>query len=141
MNQPQKLAEELNKEFPNPKLEAIGKFSCCVLTLMWYLGIDESDIDAIMTVASLIDSKVIDNECLVYWFPTFKALTGRELKEVSETPITTIKKIKGKAIVKFQNGSQYHWGGVEKGKVVFDPKGNSKTIAEGKPVLIKVLKF
>lgn len=141
MNQPQKLAEELNKEFSNPKLEAIGKFSCCVLTLMWYLGIDQSDIDAIMTVASLIDSKVIDDECLVYWFPTVKALTGRDLKDVSETPITTIKKIKGKAIVKFQNGSQYHWGGVENGKVVFDPKGNSKTIAEGKPVLIKVLKF
>ncbi len=141
MNQPQILAEELNKVFPNPKLEAIGKFSCCVLTLMWYLGIDQSDIDAIKTVASLIDTRALDGECTVYWFPAVEALTGRKLKNVSEQPITSIKKIKGKAIVKFQNGSQFHWGGVENGKVVFDSRGKSKTIAEGKPVLIKVLEF
>lgn len=141
MNQPQILAENLNKVFPNPKLEAIGKFACCALTLMWYLGIDQSDTDAIMTVASLIDRKALDGECTVYWFPAVEALTGRELKSVSEEPITSIRKIKGKAIVKFQNGSQFHWGGVENGKVVFDSRGKSKTIAEGKPVLIKVLKF
>lgn len=141
MNQPQKLAEELNKVFPNPKLEAIGKFSCCALTLMWYLGIDQSDTDAIMTVASLIDIKALDGECTVYWFLAVEALTGRKLKNVSEQSITSIKKIKGKAIVKFQNGSQFHWGGVENGKVVFDSRGHSKTIAEGKPVLIKVLEF
>lgn len=141
MNQPQKLAEDLNKVFPNPKMQAIGEFACCVLTLMWYLGIEQSDIDAIMTVASLMDKKIIDKECLVYWFPTVEALTGRQLKNVSEKPITTIKGIKGKAIVKFKNGSQYHWGGVSNGKVVFDSKGKSKTIAEGKPVLIKVLEF
>ena len=141
MKNPQLLAEELNKHFPNPKLEAIGKFSCCILTLMWYLGIDQSDTDAIMTVSNLIDSRVLDGECLVYWFPAVEVLTGRKLKNVSEQPITSIKKIKGKAIEKFQNGSQFHWGGVENGKVVFDSRGKSKTIAEGKPVLIKVLEF
>lgn len=141
MKSPQLLAEELNKVFPNPKLKAIGDFACCILTLMWYLGIDESDTDAIMTVAELIDKGVLNGECLVYWFPAVEALTGRKLKSVTEEPITSIKKIKGKAIVKFKNGSQFHWGGVENGKVVFDSRGNSKTIAEGKPVLIKVLKF
>ena len=58
MKQPQKLALELNEIFPNPKLKAIGDFACCCLTLMWYLDLDFTDIDAIKTVAGLINKKV-----------------------------------------------------------------------------------
>ena len=146
MKQPQKLALELNDLFPNSKLKSIGDFACCCLTLFWYLDLDMSDIDAIQTVAKLINKKVnneicLDNECIVHWFPIVEALTGRKLKSVSEKQITTLRSIKGKAIVKFGNGEKTHWGGVKNGKVVFDSLGSSKTIAEGKPLLIKVLEF
>ena len=146
MKQPQKLALELNSLFPNEKLKSIGDFACCCFTLIWYLDLDMTDIDAIQTVAKLINKKVnneicLDSECTVHWFPIVKALTGRELKNVSEKTITSLKGIKGKAIVKFGNGDKRHWGGVKNGKVVFDSHGSSKTIAEGKPILIKVLEF
>lgn len=141
MKNPQTVAENLAKVFPNPKLKAIGDFACCCFTLMWYLGIDQSDADAIITVGNLIDQKALDGECTVYWFPVVKALTGRELESVTEEKITSIKKIKGKAIVKYMNGTQPHWVGVLNGKIVFNSRVYSKTIEQGKPVLIKVLKF
>ena len=144
MKQPQALALELNQLFPNPKIKAIGDFACCCFTLIWYLDIDFSDIDAIMTVAKLINKKIdneicLDNECTVHWYPIIKALTGRKLISISEKTVTSLKDIKGKAIVKFKNGEKIHWGGVKNKKVVFDSLGSSKTIEEGKPVLIKVL--
>ena len=146
MKQPQKLALELNEIFPNSKMRAIGDYACCCLTLMWYLDLDMSDIDAIITVAGLINKKVnndicLDDECTVHWYPLVKALTGRDLESVSEQAITSIKGIKGKAIVKFKNGNKYHWGGVKNGRVVYDSLGSSVTIAQGQPVLIKVLKI
>ena len=146
MKQPQKLALELNEIFPNPKLKAIGDFACCCLTLMWYLDLDFSDIDAIKTVAGLINKKInneicLDDECTVHWYPIIKALTGQEVESVSEKTISTLKGIKGKAIVKFGNGEKRHWGGVKNGKVVFDSLGASKTIAQGKPLLIKIIKI
>lgn len=144
MKQPQKLALELNEIFPNPKLKAIGDFACCCLTLMWYLDLDFSDIDAIKIVAGLINKKInneicLDDECTVHWYPIIKALTGQEVESVSEKTISSLKGIKGKAIVKFGNGEKRHWGGVKNGKVVFDSLGSSKTIAEGKPLLIKII--
>ena len=146
MKQPQKLALELNEQFPNPKMKSIGDFACCCFTLFWYLDLDFTDIEAIQTVAKLINKKVnneicLDDECTVHWYPIIKALTGRDLLEVSEQTITSLKGIKGKTIVKFSNGEKKHWGGVKNGKVVFDSLGSSKTIAEGKPILIKVIKI
>ena len=146
MKQPQKLALELNEIFPNPKLKAIGDFACCCLTLFWYLDLDFTDIDAIKTVAGLINKKVnneicLDDECTVHWYPIIKALTGQEVESISEVTISSLKGIKGKAIVKFGNGEKRHWGGVKNGKVVFDSLGSSKTIAEGKPILIKIIKL
>lgn len=146
MKQPQKLALELNELFPNPKLKSIGDFACCCFTLIWYLDLDMSDIDAIQTVARLINKKVnneicLDDECTVHWFPIIRALTGRELESISEQSITSLKGIKDKAIVKFKNEETGHWGGVKNGKVVFDSLGSSNTIAKGKPVAIKILKI
>ena len=115
--------------FPNEKLKAIGDFACCCLTLFWYLDLDMSDIDAIQTVARLINKKVnneicLDDECTVHWYPIIKALTGQELESISEKTIISIKGIKGKAIVKFKNNGKVHWGGVKNGKVVFDSLGS-----------------
>ena len=146
MKNPQSLAIELNRQFPNSKMKAIGDFACCCFTLFWYLGLDFTDIEAIQTVGKLINKKVdndicLDEECTVHWFPIIKALTGREVESISEKTITRLNGIKGKAIVKFGNGNNKHWGGVKNGVVVFDSLGKSKTIAEGKPELIKVIKI
>lgn len=146
MKYPQKLAIELNEIFANPKLKAIGEFACCCFTLFWYLDLDFTDIDAIKVVGGLINKKVnnevcLDDECTVHWYPIIKALTGQEVESISEKNIISIKGIKGKAIVKFKNNGKVHWGGVKNGKVVFDSLGSSKTIAEGIPVLIKVIKI
>ena len=141
MKNPQTLAEELYKHFPTPKLKAIKDYACCAFSLIYWLGIDCSDVDAIMLVSDLMKHNALDPDCTVYWSECIKQLTGREMKSLEKVQIKDIKKIKERTIVKFSNGGYSHWVGVEGGKVVFDPKGNSKTIAEGKPVLIKVLKF
>ena len=108
MKQPQKLALELNEQFPNPKMKSIGDFACCCFTLFWYLDLDFTDIEAIQTVGKLINKKVndeicIDDECTVHWFPIIKALTGQEVESIFEKTILTLRGIKGKAIVKFKN--------------------------------------
>lgn len=146
MKQPQKLALELNEQFPNSKMKAIGDFACCCFTLFWYLDLDFTDIEAIQTVAKLINKKVnneicLDDECTVHWYPIIKALIGRDVESISEQTISSLKGIKGKTIVKFGNGEKKHWGGVKNGRVVFDSLGSSKTIAEGKPELIKIIKI
>ena len=146
MKNPQSLAIELNNQFPNPKMKAIGDFACCCFTLFWYLDFGFTDVEAIQMVGRLINKKVdneicLDEECTVHWFPIIKDLTGREVESVSEKTITTLRGIKGKAIVKFGNGNKKHWGGVKNGVVVFDSLGRSRTIAEGKPELIKVIKI
>ena len=36
----------------------IKDYACCAFSLIWYLGLDPSDVDAIMLVSDLMDSKV-----------------------------------------------------------------------------------
>lgn len=59
MKCPQDLATELYKHFPNEKLKMIKDYACCAFSLIWYLGLDPSDVDAIMLVSDLMDSKEI----------------------------------------------------------------------------------
>ena len=50
MKNPQSLAEELYKHFHDQKLKAIKDYACCAFSLIYWLGIDCSDVDAIMLV-------------------------------------------------------------------------------------------
>lgn len=141
MKHPQTLAEELYPHFPTPKLKSIKDYACCAFTLLWWLGIDCEDIDAIMTVSDLIKSHALDEDCTVYWGACIKQLTGRELESLDKVPITSIKKIKERTIVRFMRGKVGHWVGVENGKIVFNSLAYSKCVEEGKPTEARIIKL
>ncbi len=141
MNHPQTLAEELYKHFPTPKLKSIKEYACCAFTLLWWLGIDCDDTTAIMTVSDLIKNHALDEDCTVYWAESIRQLTGREMQSLDKVQITSIKKIKERTIVRFMNGKNGHWVGVENGKVVFNSLSYSKCVAEGKPTEARIIKI
>lgn len=141
MNHPQSLAEELYKHFPTPKLKSIKEYACCAFTLLWWLGIDCSDTDAIITVSDLMDHHALDADCTVYWGECIRQLTGRTMESLEKVPITSIKKIKERTIVRFTRGKSGHWVGVENGKVVFNSLEKSLCVSEGKPTEMRVIKI
>lgn len=141
MKNPQTLAEELYKHFPTPKLKSIKEYACCAFTLLWWLGIDCDDTTAIMTVSDLIKSHALDEDCTVYWAECIRQLTGREMESLEKVPITSIKKIKEKTIVKYANDKTEHWVGVQDGKIVFNSKAYSVTVEKGKPAEMRVIKI
>lgn len=141
MKHPQTLAEELYKHFPTPKLKAIKDYACCAFTLIWWLGIDCSDVDAIMLVSDLMNHNALDVDCTVIWSLCIKQLTGREMESLEKIQIKDIKKIKERTIVKFSNGGYSHWVGVEGGKVVFNSLKYSNCVAKGKPTEARIIKI
>ena len=141
MKNPQTLAEELYKHFPTPKLRSIRDSACCAFALMWWLGIDCSDIEAIMTVSDLIKSHALDEDCTVIWSLCIKQLTGREMESLEKRKIKTIKNIKEKTIVKYTRGSYSHWVVVEQGNVVFNSLAASRCVNEGQPTEARIIKI
>lgn len=145
MKHPQTLAEELYKLFPNPDLEIIKKNACCAFVLQWVLGIEQDDIDAIITVQNMRKKGVIKSDCVVKWYEAVPYLCGRPLKEVKFTDITTIKNIKKRTIVLYAKEGNAkgvgHWVGVENGKIKCNPLEYSVNVAEGKPVEMRELIF
>lgn len=141
MKNPQTLAEELYKHFPTAKLKSIKEYACCAFCLIWWLGLDPSDIDAILLVSDLMKEHALDEDCTVYWGECIKKLTGRELDILEKKKITTIKNIKEKTIVKYMRGNIGHWVGVENGKVVFNSLAFSRCVAEGKPTECRIIKI
>lgn len=141
MKAPQTLAEELYKHFPNLNLKSIKENACCIFSLMYWLGIDTTDIEAIMIVDNLIKSKALDPDCTVYWAECIKQLTGREMESLEKVQIKDLKKIKEKTIVKFSNGGYSHWVVCENGKVVFNSMQYSNCVAKGKPTEARIIKI
>ena len=141
MKNPQTLAEELYKHFPTPKLKAIKDYACCAFTLIWWLGIDCSDVDAIMLVSDLMKHNALDVDCTVIWSLCIKQITGREMESLEKVQIKDIKKIKERTIVKFSNGGYSHWVGVEGGKVFFNSLKYSNCVANGKPTEARIIKI
>lgn len=141
MKNPQTLAEELYKHFPNEKLKAIKDYACCAFCLIWWLDLEPQDIDAIMLVSDLMKSNALDKDCTVFWAECIRQLTGRELLSIEKKKITSIKNIKDKTIVKYTRGNYSHWVGVENGKVVFNSLKFSKCVAEGVPTECRIIKL
>ena len=141
MKNPQSLAEELFKHFHDPKLKAIKDYACCAFSLIYWLGIDCSDIDAIMLVSDLMNHKALDPDCTVYWAECIRQLTGREMESLEKVQIKDLKKIKEKTIVKFSNGGYSHWVVAENGKVIFNSLKYSKCVSEGKPTEARIIKI
>ena len=141
MKNPQSLAEELFKHFHDPKLKAIKDYACCAFSLIYWLGIDCSDVDAIMLVSDLMKHNALDVDCTVYWAECIKQLTGREMESLEKVQIKDLKKIKEKTIVKFTNGKYSHWVVVENGKVVFNSLQYSNCVENGKPTEARIIKI
>ena len=141
MKNPQSLAEELYKHFPTPKLKAIKDYACCAFSLIYWLGIDCEDVDAVMLVSDLMKHNALDVDCTVIWSLCIKQLTGREMLSLEKKSITTIKNIKEKTIVKFTNGKFSHWVVAENGKVIFNSLKYSKCVSEGKPTEVRIIKI
>jgi hypothetical protein len=141
MKNPQSLAEELYKHFHDQKLKAIKDYACCAFSLIYWLGIDCSDVDAVMLVSDLMKHNALDPDCTVYWAECIKQLTGREMESLEKVQIKDLKKIKEKTIVKFSNGGYSHWVVAENGKVVFNSLKYSKCVSDGKPTEARIIKI
>ena len=141
MKNPQSLAEELFKHFHDPKLKAIKDYACCAFSLIYWLGIDCEDVDAIMLVSDLMNHKALDVDCTVYWAECIKQLTGREMESLEKVQIKDLKKIKEKTIVKFTNGKYSHWVVVENGKIVFNSLKYSNCVENGKATEARIIKI
>ena len=133
MNHPQSYAEKIYQQFPTVKLKSIKDYGCCAFVLLWCLGYEPEDIEAILTLGRMIDKKVIDVDCTVYWSPASEYVSGRKIN-VEKIAITTIKGIKERTPVMFSYNGKSHWVGVENGKIAFNPLENSVCVNKGKPV-------
>lgn len=140
MKNPQSLAEELYRQFPNLKLESIMANACCAFTMMWCMELDLDDTEAIMTVGKMIDAGVIDGDCTVYWDKVSRYLSGRGCSIV-KAEIEDITKIKERTPVRYDYKGKSHWVGVENGKVMFNSLKSSNCVSKGKPTQARFLTF
>ena len=149
MKHPQTLAEKIYQQFPSAKLKTVKDNSCCVLTFMWCMGYEPDDIDAILTVGRMLDKGVIDVDCCVYWNKVSLFLTGRGC-DIEKVNIKSIDKIKERTPVYYERTytdeggavrKKGHWVGVENGSIGFNSLEESLTVAYGKPVTMRVIKF
>lgn len=137
---PQTYAEELNEVFPNSKLTAISKYGCCAFVLLWCLGIEpDHDIDAIKTVARLMDKGAITDTCTVKWAEAIKALSGRSLKKIEFVDTKVISNIQERTPVRYDWNGKCHWVGVENGKIAFNPLRYSYCVEKGAPASKRVI--
>jgi hypothetical protein len=134
MKSPQSLAEEL---YAIPLAE-IADFGCCAFVLIWCLGLEISDIDAIKKVADGMKRGVLDLDCTVKWYE-FASFLGRPIKSVEFKQIDDIKGIKERTPVRYDYNGKSHWVGVEKGKIAFNSLKNSVCVKYGKPTTARIL--
>lgn len=141
MTHPQTLAQRLYNHFPTTNLKQIKANGCCAFVLLWCMGIEPEDIDAIMTVDNMIKADVIKPNCIVKWFESVRFLTGRELVKVDFAKINTIHNIKERTPVYFQKNPEKegHWVGVENGEIKFNPLKRSVNVEEGRPTEARFL--
>lgn len=145
MKYPQTLASNLASQFPNADMKMIADNACCAFVVLWCLGIDPDDIEAIQTVQRMRLHNVIQSDCTVKWYDVVKYMTGRELKGLEKIKIKTLKGIKERTpvLMACEGNAEGvgHWVGVEKGKIKFNPKFYSKNVEEGRPVEMRKLIF
>ena len=145
MKHPQDLAKELNQYFPNESLKKIADNACCIFVLMWCMGLDPDDVEAVMMAQLLRDKKVVSDDCVVYWYKAVPYLCGKELESIEFKKIKSLKEIKKRTpVLMALDGNAEgvgHWVGVEKGKIKFNPKKYSINVEKGKPVEARILKI
>lgn len=141
MKCPQTVAKEFELVFSNANLEMIAKYGCCAFVLLWVLGIEPDDIEAIKTVQRMREHKVIGLDCTVNWSKSIEYLTGRKLKSIEFKEIKSISNIEERTPVRYNFNGISHWVGVEKGKVAFNPLVRSITVERGLPTQARIIKI
>ena len=139
MKHPQSLAEQLYYHFATENLKNIKDYGCCIFVLLWCLGIEPEDTDAIMLVDDLITQGDIKKDCTVLWAKAIKALTGREMKSIDFLEVKHIEAIKERTPVRYDYQKKSHWVGVENGKIAFNPLKQSRCVEFGKATTQRVI--
>lgn len=140
MKNPQTLCRTLQTKLSAERLETIYKYGCCAFVLLWCLGIEPEDIQAIELVSDMIDAKVIEKDCTVHWAEAVKFLMGRDVK-VDFKDIKDILSIKDRTPVRYDYKGKGHWVGVERGMIAFNPLDYSLCVDKGRPVTARIIKL
>lgn len=140
MKYPQTLAREFCSVISPARLETIGKSGCCAFVLLWCLGIEPDNMEAIELVNDMINAGVIEKDCTVHWVEAVKFLTGRDIT-VEFKNIKDILSIKDRTPVRYDYKGQGHWVGVERGMIAFNPLKQSNCVDKGVPVTARIIKL
>lgn len=140
MKYPQTLAREFCSVISPARLETIGKYGCCAFVLLWCLGIEPDNMEAIELVNDMINAGVIEKDCTVHWVEAVKFLTGRDIT-VEFKNIKNILSIKDRTPVRYDYKGQGHWVGVERGMIAFNPLKQSNCVDKGVPVTARIIKL
>ena len=140
MKYPQTLAREFCSVISPARLETIGKCGCCAFVLLWCLGIEPDNMEAIELVNDMINAGVIEKDCTVHWVEAVKFLTGRDIT-VEFKNIKDILSIKDRTPVRYDYKGQGHWVGVERGMIAFNPLKQSNCVDKGVPVTARIIKL
>ncbi len=140
MKYPQTLAREFCSIISPARLETIGKYGCCAFVLLWCLGIEPDNMEAIELVNDMINAGVIEKDCTVHWVEAVKFLTGRDIT-VEFKNIKDILSIKDRTPVRYDYKGQGHWVGVERGMIAFNPLKQSNCVDKGVPVTARIIKL
>ena len=140
MKYPQTLAREFCSVISPARLETIGKYGCCAFVLLWCLGIEPDNMEAIELVNDMINAGVIEKDCTVHWAEAVKFLTGRDIT-VEFKNIKNILSIKDRTPVRYDYKGQGHWVGVERGMIAFNPLKQSNCVDKGVPVTARIIKL
>ena len=108
--------------------------------LLWCLGIEPDDLEAIELVNDMINAGVIEKDCTVHWAEAVKFLTGREIS-VQFKDIKDILSIKDRTPVRYDYKGNGHWVGVERGMIAFNPLKQSNCVDKGRPVTARIIKL
>lgn len=140
MKNPQSLAIEIKDTIKPEHLESIGRYGCCAFVLLWCLGIEPDDIEAIKTVNSMISAKVIEDDCTVKWADAVYYLTGRKIT-VEFKDIKDLRGIRERTPVRYDYKGKGHWVGVENGMIKFNPLVYSQCVDKGRPTTARIIKL
>ena len=140
MKYPQSAAKKFYLEVTPERLETISKYGCGAFVLLWCLGIEPDDMEAVKIVNSMINAKVIEADCTVRWAEAVKFLTGREIT-IQFQDVRDILSIRDRTPVRYDYKGKGHWVGVERGMIAFNPLEYSQCVDKGRPVTARIIKL
>lgn len=140
MKKPQSMCFEIKSTLTPERLQTIYNYGCCAFVLLWSLGIEPDDLQAILLVNDMINAGVIEKDCTVHWVEACRFLTGREMT-VEFKDIKNLTGIKNRTPVRYDYKGKSHWVGVERGMLAFNPLEYSQCVDKGRPVTARLLKL